>query len=249
MMRSVPDPDRVRLAAALCCTVGLLSAGLPAGEPDRVLFRDEFRDLDDWRSYRFRDVSRHTRYTAETRDGRHLLVARSDASASGLIHRRRFRVREYPLLRWRWRVSNVYAAGNAETREGDDYPLRVYVLFQYKPEQADLLTSLKYETLKRIRGRYPPHSSLAYFWANRPQTTAILPNPYTARCMMIPLRQGPAETGEWHEEEVDILADYRRAFGEEPPATAALAVMNDADDTGERSTSFLDFVEVCRREP
>lgn len=45
-------------------------------------------------------------------------------------------------------------------------------------------------------------------------------------------------------EEVDVLSDYRRAFGTDPPGQAGLAVMNDSDDTGESSVSWLDDLEV-----
>jgi len=48
------------------------------------------------------------------------------------------------------------------------------------------------------------------------------------------------------EEEADVVADYRRAFGKDPPRTASLAVMNDSDNTGEKAVSFIDWVEIVR---
>ena len=43
-----------------------------------------------------------------------------------------------------------------------------------------------------------------------------------------------------------FLEDYRRAFGEDPPAEASLAIMNDSDDTGQSAVSFVEFIEVFR---
>ena len=64
--------------------------------------------------------------------------------------------------------------------------------------------------------------------------------------MMIPLRSGSALAGQWLEEERNILEDYREAFGEDPPATAGLAFMNDSDNTGESSESWIDWIEIYK---
>jgi len=50
----------------------------------------------------------------------------------------------------------------------------------------------------------------------------------------------------WVDEEVNILDDYNKAFGKSPPSTASIAIMNDSDNTGEDSVSYIDFIEVYR---
>jgi hypothetical protein len=44
-------------------------------------------------------------------------------------------------------------------------------------------------------------------------------------------------------ESVNIHKDYRAAFGEDPPKEARLAIMSDADNTGESAVGFVDFIE------
>lgn len=61
---------------------------------------------------------------------------------------------------------------------------------------------------------------------------------------MIVLRAGTAQLGTWLEEKVNIVDDYRKAFGTDPPAIASLAIMNDSDNTGEASTSSMDYIVV-----
>ena len=63
---------------------------------------------------------------------------------------------------------------------------------------------------------------------------------------MIILEAGTEKVGQWVEEEVDIIEDYRKAFGTLPPQTASIAVMNDSDNTGERSISYVDYIEVYK---
>jgi hypothetical protein len=58
------------------------------------------------------------------------------------------------------------------------------------------------------------------------------------------LRKGSALAGTWQEEKVDIVADYREAFRTDPPAKARIAIMNDSDNTGESSVSWIEYIEV-----
>ncbi len=46
------------------------------------------------------------------------------------------------------------------------------------------------------------------------------------------------------EESVNVLEDYRKAFGKELPATAGIAVMSDSDNTKTSAEAYLDFIEV-----
>jgi Ca2+-binding EF-hand superfamily protein len=61
---------------------------------------------------------------------------------------------------------------------------------------------------------------------------------------MVVMEQGAAHVGKWMTEETNMLDDYRKAFGIEPPASASIAIMNDSDDTGEYAVSYVDFLEV-----
>ncbi|NJD55892.1 MAG: DUF3047 domain-containing protein, partial [Nitrospirae bacterium] len=78
------------------------------------------------------------------------------------------------------------------------------------------------------------------------QKRRILSNPYAEEAKMIILEAGTEKAGQWVEEDVDVIKDYREAFGALPPRTASLAVMNDSDNTGERSVSYVDYIEVYK---
>jgi hypothetical protein len=133
-----------------------------------VLFREDFADLANWKPLYFPKIEKHTVYSIESKGAERYLKAESKGSASALVYKREFNVNEYPHIRWRWKVENIYKSGDVHTKKGDDYPIRVYVLFKYNPEQAGFLDKLKYNTVKPIYGEYPPHSSLNYIWASKP---------------------------------------------------------------------------------
>ncbi len=215
-----------------------------AGADKNILFREDFKDLVHWEPLYFPKIKKHTSYTIASEGGRKYLQCASDGSASALIHKTSFNVYEYSRISWRWKVDNVYRKPNPREKSGDDYPIRVYVLFQYDPEKAGLAEKLKYAAAKALYGNYPPQSTLNYVWASREKEMGIIVSPYTDRSRMIVLERGPEKAGQWIDESANIIEDYKKAFHKPPPAVARIAVMNDSDDTGERSRSYLEFLEV-----
>lgn len=230
------------LAAFVFAFVATASA-LDARTPDQGI-REDFKTLADWKPLTFPKIPRHSTYTIETEGPNSMLEAVADSSASGIIHQRTFNIYKAPIIRWRWKVSNIYKNGDEKKKSGDDYPLRIYIVFKYNPQQAGLLEKAQYNAARLIYGEYPPHSSLNYIWANKTYPERILPNPYTSRTQMILLQKGSSRAGQWVEERVNALDDYRKAFGKEPPDRAALAIMSDADNTGEKARGYVDYIEV-----
>ena len=214
---------------------------------EEVLFREEFDNLQDWDGYYFDKIPEHTLYTLEREGESSVLAVRAKASASGIVSNRVFDVYQYPVLEWRWKAMNVVEKGDARKKKADDYPLRIYVVFKYDPARAPVGMRLKYNLAKRLKGEYPPHAGLNYIWANREHDRRIIPNTYTSSSMMIIMDEGKRNTGTWRTHRVSILDDYREAFGEDPPAEAVLVVMGDADNTGEETLGYIDYLEIKRR--
>jgi hypothetical protein len=203
----------------------LVLAAVPVrAAEENVLFLESFHDLENWRPLFFPKIPKHTLYTVETEGDRHYLRLESHASASALVYQKAFNVYDYPHVRWRWKVDNVYKNWDGRTKRGDDYPIRVYILFKYDPDTAGFLEKVKYNAAKLIYGEYPPHSTLNYVWASKPFPERIITSPYTGQAKLI----------------------FLEAFGEKPPVNASLAIMNDSDNTGESAVSYLEFIEVYR---
>jgi len=205
---------------------------------------EDFDNLDRWEPLTFRKIEAQTEYDLTTMEGRSVLRARADSSASGIIFTERFSVADTPIVEWSWKVDDIVAEGNAAVKEGDDYAIRIYIIFPYDPKRVSFLDRVKYETVRRLYGEYPPLSSLNYIWANRRHDRQIIPNPFTDKAMMIPVDTGSTHAGQWRTHSADIREDYRKAFGEEPPEEASLAIMSDTDNTGSKATAYLDYIRV-----
>ena len=208
-----------------------------------LLYREEFFNLDSWTHERFPKIEKASSYRVDTVDGAPALVASANASASYLLFSQVYSLRQYPLLRWRWRVDGVYVKAGAH-KAVDDFPLRIFLLFEFEPEKASLMDRLSYGMAKSLYGAYPPHSSLSYVWDSHGAVGRILISPYTDKDRDVVLRSGTALTGLWLDESVNVLEDYRKAFGQEPPERVTLAIMADADDTGESASSYVRYLEI-----
>ena len=114
-----------------------------------------------------------------------MVRATTDNSASGLIARVSVEPGESLILRWRWKVSNVYEQGNARTKEGDDYPARIYVAFEFEPDEAGFFERAKRKTVEVVFGEELPGNALNYIWANRLPVGEIVANPFTDTTMMV----------------------------------------------------------------
>jgi hypothetical protein len=238
----------VPILCILLAALAVFMPAAPAAAEGDVLLREEFTSLEAWRPLTFPKIERHSSYAVATNadQSEFWLRAESDRSASGIVWKKQFDVFAFPKLRWRWRVENVYQKGDATKKSGDDYPIRVYVIFQYDPATAPAGKRLKYGLYKAANGEYPPDSGLNYIWESRDNPAPFVVSPYTDSMMMFLKRRGAAHVGQWVEEEADILADYRAAFGKDPPRLASLAVMSDSDNTGEKGVSFIDWIEIAR---
>lgn len=226
----------------------LLSAVSPlaAIQDPAVLFRENFDDLTRWKPFFFPNIPKHSTYAIEAAADATVLRAESSASASAIVYDAAFSVNEFPRARWRWKVGNLYAKADPLTRSGDDYPIRIYIMFEYDPKKAGVGDRIVYGIAKARFGAYPPHSSLSYVWSSGAARERIYSSPYTEKAKMVVLRAGDREAGTWVEESVNILEDYRKAFGTDPPARARIAIMNDSDNTGQSSVSWVDYMEIYK---
>jgi hypothetical protein len=192
-----------------------------------------------WKPLYFKNIDKHTEYSIVEENGTRVVKARAVASASGLVREIRINPLEYPVMRWKWKVENVLKKGDAGRKDGDDYPARVYVTFQYDPAKAGFFEKTGYEAARLFYGRYPPHAAINYIWESRLPEGSVVPNPYTGRAVMFVVESGSGKLNRWIDEKRDVYEDYRRSFGEDPPMISGVAIMTDTDNTGETATAYF----------
>lgn len=150
--------------------------------------------------------------------------ARSSAAASGIYKKVQLDPVQYRYLHWKWKITEPLKNGAEKTKAGDDYAARVYVVFP----------GFFFWQSKAIN----------YVWSSRLPREESYPSPFTRNVMMIVAQSGSDKTGRWITEQRDILADYRRLFGEEPRKLGAIAIMTDTDNSGGEAVAWYGDITI-----
>ncbi len=191
-----------------------------------------------WKPLTFKKIERHTAYTLVGDSSTVVVRAEAEASASGLTREIKIDPKKYPTIQWQWKVSNILKKGSVYQKDGDDYPARIYITFEYDPSKLSFFEKVKYQTVRWLYGQYPPLAAINYIWESKASIGTMVPNPYTDRVMMIVVESGEEKLNQWVKEERNVFEDYKKAFGEEPPMISGVAIMTDTDNTGEKAVAY-----------
>lgn len=144
---------------------------------------------DGWKPLTFPKVPKHTTYML-VKDGSTVVVkATSQGAASGLVKPVKVDPKEYPILRWRWKVDNLLTKSDVTRKDGDDYPARVYITFEYDPDKVGFSRKAKYKAGRVLFGDIPI-AALNYIWEAKAVQGLIIDNAYTDFAKMIVVRSG-----------------------------------------------------------
>lgn len=174
-------------------------------------------DLSQWQSKSF---ASKTEYTVVKHNSRQILKAATDNSASVLFKKIEIDLSKTPYLNWSWKVENTYSIADQKTKEGDDFPARVYVIFNEG--------ILPWEAL-----------SLNYVWGNTEGSGEYWPNPFTPQAMMIPVESGKKGLGKWQSYKKNISQDFLRTFNKKIVKIHGIAIMADSDNAMKKAISYF----------
>jgi hypothetical protein len=166
-------------------------------------------------------------YSVREEGGRRFLAAASRGLGIQAAKEREWDLNAYPLLAWSWRPREFPRGGDERESGTNDSVLAVYLLVPYS----------------RVRGP----KAVKYVWSEKvPLGTLLTSNMGLTQVRV--QRSGTAGKGEWRDERVNVLEDYKKLFKEsDTPKPAGIAVLTDADDT--KSTAAGDYANfrACRR--
>ena len=179
----------------ICFTLLLVLLTPITGKAERLditAFTD--RSLDGWQEKEFKG---RTGYQLVELDRQTVLEAVSQGSASGLFKEVEVDLSQTPYLNWSWRTEEPLPPLDEQSREGDDYRARVYVVID-----GGLL--------------FWNTRALNYVWSSQQDPPRSWANAYAgSNAMMIPLRTADTPTGIWQQEKRNVLEDLRAVFGKE----------------------------------
>ncbi len=167
------------------------------------------KDLSGWKEKSF---SGNTQYEFLEQQGEVFLQAAANMSASALYKKTKVDLTKTPYLNWTWQIDKSLAALNEQTKEGDDYAARVYVIVK--------LGLAPWKT-----------NALNYVWSSTTKEKDSWPNAYTDKAIMIPLRSRLDNHNQWQIEKVNVMKDFKEHFGIDVDRVDGVAIMTDTDNS------------------
>jgi hypothetical protein len=177
-------------------------------------------DLSGWEEESFKGHSQYTLVGDEKNSAAKVLQAQTEGQASGLFKEVDIDLNKTPYLHWSWRVKSLFSNNDERSKEGDDYPARVYVvvsggLFFWKTKAVN------------------------YVWSSNQEQESEWDNAYTGNAKMLAVQAGEDNLGKWVHERRNVKQDLQRLFGKELTHIDAVAVMVDGDNTGQSATAYF----------
>lgn len=173
--------------------------------------------LNDWEQKSF---TGETRYRLQTVGGVVILRADSHAAGSGLFKEQTIDLEKTPFLNWSWRIGNRLTGLNEQSKSGDDYAARIYVIVK---------GGLAFWQTKAIN----------YVWSSNSAKASVWPNAFAGNdVMMMALRGSESPLNVWFTEKRNVRADLQTLFGEDFRSIDAVALMTDTDNSSRQVSAF-----------
>ena len=165
-------------------------------------------DTSGWKEKSFNG---NTQYQIISEQGKTSLRAVADMSASAFYKKIKVDLNTTPYLNWSWRVDKSLNELNEQTKQGDDYAARIYVIVKL--------------------GLAPWNTkALNYVWSSS-KGESTWPNAYTDKAIMIPMRSRHDSNSQWYMEKVNVMKDFKQHFGIDVDKIDGIAIMTDTDDS------------------
>lgn len=184
----------------------------------------------DWRHHTFPGKA-PTKFSYTRMDGRNAVEVQAASSASMLRKRVRLESAELGSVRFSWKVPQLIAEADMASRERDDSPVRVVLVFEGDRSRFSARDAMLSELVHAVTGEQLPYATLMYVWSNQREPGTVISSPRTDRIRTLVMESGPAKLDRWLDYERDIATDFRRAFGEAPGALVGVGIMTDCDNT------------------
>ena len=199
-----------------------------------------------WQPYVMRRDKPITQYSIVPDDNRAVLQAKSHSAASGLRCPVRIDPHQTAQLRFSWRVQHVATQVCVDAPDSDDSPARVVLAFDGDMARLSLRDRLLFDQVELFTGQRIPYATLMYVWDGSLPPETLVHNHRTSRIRYLTVESGTQRAGRWLRYERDVVADFRRAFGEAPGLITSVGVLTDSDATKQDFQTWYGDISLDR---
>ncbi len=172
------------------------------------------------------------------REGKWTVVyMKSLNSISSLITRPDADIKDYPIIAWRWKIDRTVGMAREHRRDRNDCAARIRIIFGKDRGDAPLDNPLVKKVIKMVGFKMPKMEpqgmKIDYVWGNDAKKGVVIDYPGSKSHKVVVVERGNDRAGKWIREKRNLMEDFRRFFGSEPPGILAIAVLTDTDQTNE----------------
>jgi len=199
--------------------VSVLLVATLAWADDRLVIADFSQGVDARgipQSWQLKEKSGKADFSVVKDGDLNVLQLRSADTSYSIQREVKVDVKQYPILTWKWKATKLPQGGDFRKTKTDDQAAQLFLAF----------TKTK---------------SIVYIWdTTAPEglmSEAIAPPLMTIKLVVV--RSGPAELGKWVTETRNVYEDYKKFYGEEPPAVKAMRLQINSQHTGTSAESYF----------
>ena len=199
-----------------------------------------------WMHQPLSKLKRDTVYKAARVDGRAVLRASADGSASLYVAPIKPAMAGPTTLSWDWKTDALVPGADNRDKAREDAPLRVLVAFGGDIATLPEEEQKRFKRAKNLTGRQPPYAVVMYIWSDQVPVGTVIASAHTSQVKMLAVASGAGGLGSWQSVQRNLAEDYRRAYGAEPGPVLGVAVMTDTDNTGTKAVGeYADIRLKC----
>lgn len=222
----------------------MISKSLEISEQSEISSNE---DVEGWYLWSLAPHKKKTKYYLHHYQGKSVIHADAQSSASGLIVPLKAKDIQGFDLQWTWKaLKNIALADNTQGHT-DDAPLRIVLGFEGDKSSLPLKDQLAFDLAKLISGHDLPYATLMYIWSEKNGIEEVITNKHISRIKAIVVDSGAKDLGEWRTHRRSIEADFKKAYGENPGKLIAIGIMTDTDNTNEEVQAKYGDIEFQRR--
>jgi len=199
----------------------LILAQLPFGPQPSEKPEEEKSPVKGWRVV----TSFATPPTQYSSSGKGIIKAESLGSSASLFKEVGEKQKNFEILSWKWKISNVVHSAIETRKDRFDTAARVIVVFGR-------------ESGFKGFGGEPSGFKIEYIWASRLPKGHIFDHPGEKYCKVFVLESGEGRAGQWVHERQDLRKDYKTAFGTDPEGLLAIGIQTDTGHSNEKVTAY-----------
>jgi hypothetical protein len=155
-------------------------------------------------------------------EGQRVLQLRSAGDSSNMSKdiRGKVRLAATPILEWTWKVTALPKGADGRKAATDDQAGQLYVVWPRFPQA--------------IRSQI-----IGYIWDTTAPAGSVFKSQKTGTVTYIVVRSGSGDLGKWLTERRDVLADFKKIYGEDPEDPGGISIGIDSDDVKGTAEAFF----------